>query len=53
MIKRGDKFSDKLGEVHVMAAVDGWAMVRRPGCAPLTIPIKQLKRWRKIDRVTA
>lgn len=30
-------------EVHVMAQADGYAMVRRKGCAPFVVLLKELE----------
>ncbi len=45
-MKRGDTFphpSDG-GEVRVMAVADGYAMCRRPGCAPFVVAVSDIKR---------
>ncbi len=53
MIQRGDMFKriDDGAKVRVMAVADGWAMVRRPGCAPFVQSVKTLKTYPKWDLV--
>lgn len=36
------------GPVTFMAAANGWAMVRRPGCIPFTVPIGDWNGWAEI-----
>lgn len=36
------------GPVTYMAAADGYAMVRRPGCMPFVVPIKDWNSWEEI-----
>ena len=36
------------GVVACMAAVDGWAMVRRPRCIPFVVPISDWNSWPEI-----
>lgn len=38
--KRGARRYDRHGEFRVMATSDGWVMIRRPGCAPGVMPVK-------------
>lgn len=33
------------GVVTFMAAANGWAMIRRPGCIPFVVPIEDWNRW--------
>jgi len=40
MAKREERY-DRKGPIRKMAEADGYAMVRRPGCAPWVMDIKQ------------
>lgn len=40
-VKRGDRTIDEHGEIRVMAVADGYVMVRRPGCLPFVLSVKE------------
>ena len=57
-VKRGDVLFDSFGAAKVMAVADGYAMVRRVGCCPFIVALKDIDserqtRWTTVDRRTA
>lgn len=36
------------GPVTFMAAADGYVMVRRPGCLPFVVPVRDWNEWEEI-----
>ena len=49
-IKRGLRIRwDEHGDVVVMAVADGYAMCRRPRCAPFVVSVKELERRLQVE----
>jgi hypothetical protein len=52
-VKVGDRWCDARTEVRVMAVAEGWAMVRRRGCMPFAVFIRDmlaLDEWQPVSR---
>lgn len=45
--KYGDSTTKESIEVRVLAAAEGWAMVRRKGCSPFICGVKELEAVKK------
>jgi hypothetical protein len=43
-----DGYKGSGGPVKFMAAVDGYAMVRRPRCIPFVVPVSDWNSWDEI-----
>lgn len=43
-----DGYKGPSGAVLFMAAADGYAMVRQPGCMPFVVPINDWNSWEEI-----
>lgn len=43
-VKRGQHWRDRNGHYRVMAVAEGYAMIRRKGCAPFVRSAKEIER---------
>jgi hypothetical protein len=44
-----DGYMGPAGPVTFIAAAEGYAMIRRPGCAPFVVPVKDWNSWQEVE----